>query len=1189
MSFVASFSTFAIISLSCAQSLQIPSFLNVFLLLTASFDIALTGSDFLVILVFHKKFTLSDLPGISKHTSSKKLASQFHAQWAQVNQSSDNALATALLRTMRWQFAMVVLSHLCVVAATVGQPFLVLRWTKKASAVEADSKSFESLGIHSAAIFIGLSATRNICEYWIDRITTAARGMLITAIYAKMYRLTIEDLEIIDTASLISADVEGVEQVITLAYELFWLFSHVLAGVWASYTFIGPAAFFIFLPRIATYLGTSVTNRITANATSEWEKMAMGLCGSLLSHLEEERAVEMKASLRERQSVLWFFLCSSGNWAMSPALAFTAAYFWTRPENPISAAEVFAIYSALQIACYPLLMMGQYVGRRKRGILSLSRIQAFLTLDELNDPREIEAVTTQQLSSPSTRPLAIKISEVSVTSPSHGPVLKQVNMRIPEGDLAMMWGPIRCGKSTLMKLLLGEVELNTGTVSIASSKISYCSQELFIPDCTFLEAVIGALNFIAARYRAVVGACALDEELALLPDGDRTRTGRNGCYLSGGQRQRLSLARAVYAQNDIMVLDDMFSAIDPATASLIFDRLFGPDGMVRQWSCTVIMTTNRLELLDHADHVYQFTKDGRVEKQESSSNGSSSGDFTGSNYSSIVDSAACTDNDGTDTTNNTNNSDATELLDTELPLPRVVQTASQTQPENNGTAADITLYLSALFSAGFIRISGWLSLLTIAAIGQSIPMVYIFYWLARIPENPYLHLGYAASCVFCVFTNVVSGAFYFTFILPEPGRLLHQNLLQAVMGATPKYIDEVGGSSLLHRLGPDLSFAARRMGVLANQSLFSLIDLLVEISFIASGSPSPVQTTFFIVAMYGVIQGCLFRWLHLGTDVITGAAAIALFQALSSNEGHISTFTTGLALNCIFYNNVSASRHIKSFTSFILSLESMRHIHNFVTDTPQEQNAVAEPSLPDVWPSAGKLEFNALTAYYTNRDGVTHTALNNITLTIRAGQKVGIMGCTGSGKSTFLSSILRIVDQTGSISIDGLDTQTIPLEPFRSRITTMTQDGLRIDTSLRFNLYPYGGSQPSDEHIISLLQRLYLWIHVTGHGGLNAKYSKMKFTATQMQLVHLARAILHHSTTDSKIVLIDEASSAIAAETEDEFQGLIDDFFIDCTLIVVSHSTHVLNSADLLLQFDGGMLDKVLRRRANGRLVEVDI
>lgn len=74
--------------------------------------------------------------------------------------------------------------------------------------------------------------------------------MLITAIYAKMYRLTIEDLEIIDTASLISADVEGVEQVITLAYELFWLFSHVLAGVWASYTFIGPAAFFIFLPRI---------------------------------------------------------------------------------------------------------------------------------------------------------------------------------------------------------------------------------------------------------------------------------------------------------------------------------------------------------------------------------------------------------------------------------------------------------------------------------------------------------------------------------------------------------------------------------------------------------------------------------------------------------------------------------------------------------------------------------------------------------------------------------------------------------------------------------------------------------------------------------------------------------------------------------------------------------------------------
>lgn len=194
-----------------------------------------------------------------------------------------------------------------------------------------------------------------------------------------------------------------------------------------------------------------------------------------------------------------------------------------------------------------------------------------------------------------------------------------------------------------------------------------------------------------------------------------------------------------------------------------------------------------------------------------------------------------------------------------------------------------------------------------------------------------------------------------------------------------------------------------------------------------------------------------------------------------------------------------------------------------------------------------------------------------------------------SGKSTFLSSILRMVEQTGSISIDRLDTRTVPLEFLRSQITTITQDGLRLDTSLRFSLYPYSGSQPSDEDIVSLLQRLNLWSRVTSYGGLDAKYSNMKFSAFQMQLVYLARAILHHSTTDSKIVLIDETTSAMAAEAEEEFQGLVDDFFNDCTLLVVSRSTHVLNSADLLLHFDGGMLDRVFRRHANGRLVEVEI
>lgn len=76
--------------------------------------------------------------------------------------------------------------------------------------------------------------------------------MLIAAIYEKMHHLTDEDLKLIDTASLISQDVESIEQVITLAYEVIWCISHALAGIWASYTFIGSAAFFVLLPPLGT-------------------------------------------------------------------------------------------------------------------------------------------------------------------------------------------------------------------------------------------------------------------------------------------------------------------------------------------------------------------------------------------------------------------------------------------------------------------------------------------------------------------------------------------------------------------------------------------------------------------------------------------------------------------------------------------------------------------------------------------------------------------------------------------------------------------------------------------------------------------------------------------------------------------------------------------------------------------------
>lgn len=233
------------------------------------------------------------------------------------------------------------------------------------------------------------------------------------------------------------------------------------------------------------------------------------------------------------------------NFTVTPAVVFAGAYFWTRAEDPMSIAEIFAILAVLAISSNPLMSLFRSMTAWSQGFASILRIQTFLALEDLDDPRgefppvEQATATNEASSLARKNPFAVELNDVSVTSPTTGPIFRQVTLGIPWGALAIFWGPISCGKSTILKLLLGEAQLNSGTVSVGSKKISYCSQESWIPNETFQQAIVGGLEFIESRYRAVLRACALDVDLMEMPDGDQTKTGSGGCNLSGGQRQRL--------------------------------------------------------------------------------------------------------------------------------------------------------------------------------------------------------------------------------------------------------------------------------------------------------------------------------------------------------------------------------------------------------------------------------------------------------------------------------------------------------------------------------------------------------------------------------------------------------------------------------------------------------------------------
>lgn len=173
------------------------------------------------------------------------------------------------------------------------------------------------------------------------------------------------------------------------------------------------------------------------------------------------------------------------------------------------------------------------------------------------------------------------------------PTLSQINVKVPLGKLTLVVGPVGSGKSTLLKAFLGEVAIVAGSVKISSSELAYCDQTPWLMNGTVRDSIIAFSPVDERWYQQVLDACALREDLVQLPRGDLTTIGSKGIVLSGGQSQRISLARAVYAQKDVIILDDVFSGLDAHTENAVFHNLLGTHGILRQFKATIIVASSR--------------------------------------------------------------------------------------------------------------------------------------------------------------------------------------------------------------------------------------------------------------------------------------------------------------------------------------------------------------------------------------------------------------------------------------------------------------------------------------------------------------------------------------------------------------------------------------------------------------------
>jgi len=188
------------------------------------------------------------------------------------------------------------------------------------------------------------------------------------------------------------------------------------------------------------------------------------------------------------------------------------------------------------------------------------------------------------------------------------PVLKNLNIKIPEGALVAVVGQVGSGKSSVLSAILGEMEKLTGVVQRKGS-VAYVAQQAWIQNCILQENILFGSIMQKQFYQQVLEACALLPDLEQLPNGDQTEIGERGVNISGGQKHRVSLARAVYSGADIYLLDDPFAAVDVHVGKQLFEKVIGSSGILK--NKTRILVTHDLTLLPQMDLIVVM-ESGRV-------------------------------------------------------------------------------------------------------------------------------------------------------------------------------------------------------------------------------------------------------------------------------------------------------------------------------------------------------------------------------------------------------------------------------------------------------------------------------------------------------------------------------------------------------------------------------------------------
>lgn len=810
--------------------------------------------------------------------------------------------------------------------------------------------------------------------------------------------------------------------------------------------------------------------------------------------------------------------------------------------------------------------------------------------------------------------------------------IRDIELKIPRGKLVAILGPVGSGKSSLLQAILGEMRSDGGSRVEVGGSIGYSPQQAWIMNGSVRDNILFGRAFDEHRYMTVLRQCAIDTDIASMPHGDHTLIGEKGISLSGGQKARINLARAVYSNPDVALLDDPLSAVDAKVCNTLFFKCI-VEGLLHDK--TRILVTHQLSFVPYVDHVVVM-RNGRISEQGTYEELMSKH----TSFSEMMNRFIKEEEEDID-----EDTEEEELIDADdssvdEPVFEDNTVGVRIDPVRPAGVESKTIVASKRprgVYAVYIQLAGGLLMCILAVFVISANEffragndLWLTVWMLESPwamsQQAYrlIYVGFAVGLTLltwaCVLTFTLGGIW--------ASKRLHNRAVESLFRSPISFFESTPLGRIVNRFSRDQEVVDTQVSdciyfwlyivatmistyifiivvewkmaivltgafvlVIVLQSYYSTCNWKLNKLYAQAVSPFTRQVTetftgLTVIRVFGN-EGIMSERFHALSDDVTKAAfmSMVLKRWTSFRVEMLGTILVLVVSSLCYFFRISSQLTGKILEFTLLVINSMDYfvrqyaemegnmvavdrLHSYATGL--ESEALEATEIPDLDPAWPKSGAIEIRDLTITYKPHLPPVIHGINASIRHGEKIAIVGRTGAGKSTILSAIFRLVEpQGGTILIDGVDIRKISLKQLRTRITIVPQDPVLFSGTIRFNLDPT--SSFTDLDIWEALDR------VNSKGFVSKLSNKLdsivqdfgeNFSIGQRQILCLARAILHRS----PVILMDEPTASMDLETDELVQDAIRRCFADCTVINISHRLGMIHEYDKVIVMDAGKI-----------------